>query len=298
MSVTEPRIIAILDAMVTALEPMRAQAPAPTTVRYLRVLKRYMGEKFTVDEFSSQGGAGRTPGVFVRFDGERPFRGTVGGRRKRVEAHVGVVAVSDNRRDRDSRSIVLDTLADARRRLLGRSFGLDISSLVYASEKVVVENDNLYAYAHVYMTRYSVNPTIDAGGALMLEADGQIVGTPLDNGPSSPPAPSLAVNGVAGTSRYSYDVQYLDASGVYSPWSPWSSTNAGSAVLTGVNSITASWSAVAGATQYRLRRRWAPAGVTTGIIYTGALLTFIDTGAIVANGIVEPSRGVTYDGDF
>lgn len=290
MSVTVDQI---LDGAAAALQPLLVQNGGT-----LRSAKRYMGAGFTVEDASDEGIMGRTPAVLVAFDGERPFRGTIGGRRDRVEAMITAYISSDSHRSKDDRKAVFPAADAVIPKLAKRRFGLSISPLKYGGLAPFLESEQLFVYAARFSTRYVRDYTRDPGPDLMLEADGQIVGSPLDGGPVTPLAPSLVVNGTPTTAHYAYDVQYLDASGVYSNWSPWTKTELGPAVLSGVNSITASWLAKAGATQYRLRRRWAPAGVSVGVIYTGPLLTFIDTGAIVANGNVEPARGLTYDGDF
>lgn len=289
MSVTVDNI---LDGMAAALQPLLVQNGGT-----LRSAKRYMGKGLSPEDASDEGIMGRSPSALVAFDGERPYRGTLGGRRERIEASFTVYVSSDSHRSKDDRRQIFPASDAVIPKLAKRRLGLSIDPLKYNGLTPFLESEQIFVYAARFTTRYVRDFTIDPGNDLLLAADGQIVGSPLDN-PAGPPAPSILVNGVPGTAHYAYDVQYLDASGVYSNWSPWTKTELGPAVLGVVNSITASWPAVAGATQYRLRRRWAPVGVSLGIIYAGALLTFIDTGAIVANGDVEPARGLTYDGDF
>jgi hypothetical protein len=64
-------------------------------------------------------------------------------------------------------------------------------------------------------------------------------------------------------------------------------------VLGGGKAINVTWPAQAGATAYRLRRRWSPAGgPAPGVIYTGTATHFIDDGTVAGDGNVEPVHGV------
>jgi hypothetical protein len=283
----------VLDGMVTELDPLRAAAWAQSD-RF--TLKRYMGEKFNVEDAETRGVAGRTPAVLVALAGDRPVRTTMGGRRALNELTVLAICASDSHRSKDDRAVVLSMVADVRHQLGGRHLGLPIQPLRYGGLDVVAEHEKLFAYAARFTARYRVSYAKDPGADLLLAADGQI-GPPLDP-LVGPPAPQITVNGVPGSARYGYDLQ-VQRSGSLTDFGPWAAVHNAPNTLGGANSIRVTWPAQAGAVAYRLRRRWSPAGgPVVGAIYTGAATSFIDDGTVAGNGNVEPVHGVAIQETF
>lgn len=284
--------------MVTNLAPLLLTAPSPGPLRFV---KRYAGEKFDAEQFGDRGGAGRTPGVFVAFAGERPIKTTISRRRDKVELTALAICVNDSRRSRDDRKALFTIVRSVEKQLGDTKLGgLAIKPLRYGGIQTLAENDIVYAWGVRFLTQYWIDYTVDPGSAVMQEADGQLVYPPgaLLVGPSAP-APAVAVVGTPGAARYAYDLQVLYGTAPQSDWSPWTAIATAPSPLSSVNKLTITWGAVAGATGYRLRRRWTPAGgPTAGVIFTGSALTFTDDGSVAGDGNVLPERGLTYDGDF
>lgn len=298
MDAPTPTYDQVADGMVTQLT---AQLQAPqtgvTADKPLRFVKRFMGRKFTADDFSRQGGANRTPGVFVMFDGERPVRKTIGRRRDKVEATFSAICVSDLHRNKDDRKVVLETIGSVRKQLGARQLGLSIQPLCYAGIAELIEGDKLHAYAARFTTRYWVDYTKDPGPDVITDVDGEIVYPADPSIAGAPPAaPQLAVHGAAGAGNIAYELQALYGTNPRSDWSPWARIITAPNMLSVANSVVVTWNAVAGATGYRLRRRWG--GPSQGVIYIGALLTFTDDGSVAGDGNVLPERGLNLDGDF
>jgi hypothetical protein len=283
----------VLDGVVAELDPLRAAAWAESE-RF--TLKRYMGERFNVEDAETRGVAGRTPAVLVALVGDRPVRTTIGGRRALNELTLQAICASDSHRSKDDRAVVLSMVADVRKQLGGRRLGLPIQPLRYSGIDVVAEHEKLFAYAARFTARYRVSYAKDPGADLLLAADGQI-GAPLDP-LVGPPAPTLSVNGTAGTASYGYDLQ-VQRSGSLTDFGPWASVHTAPNALGGANSIGVTWPAQAGAVAYRLRRRWSPAGgPAVGVIYTGGATSFIDDGTVAGDGNVAPVHGVALQETF
>lgn len=297
-AIASPTYDQILDGMVSALAPLNIPSSGgPTSTQYLRFNRRYMGEKFDAEQFGERGGAGRMPGVFVAFAGEKPYRTTIGRRRDRVEGSFMAICVTDSRRSRDDRRSQFVPIYDVRKTLGDRKLGLAISPLRYAGVVPVAENDAVYAHGVRFTTRYSADYTISPGSDLLLGADGQIV-YPPDGIPAAPTAPTVTVIGTAGTARYAYDVQALFAPGPASNFSAWAEIKTAPNTLSATNKLQITWTAQPGATGYVLRRRWAPTGVSIGVIFTGTATSFVDDGSVTATGGVLPARGINYHGAF
>jgi hypothetical protein len=300
MNVPTPTFDQVADAMVAQLDATMLAPPTGVTVsKPLRFVKRFMGETFTKDDFSRQGGAGRTPGVFVAFAGERTLRTTISRRRDKVEASFSAICVSDLHRNKDDRKVVLETIYGVRQNLgaRGMSFGLSMMPLRYSGIEKLIESDQLHAYAARFITRYHVDYTVNPGNDVITDVDGSIVypADPSIAGPA-PAGLGLALVGAPGAAQIAYEVQALYGTNPRSDWSLEARIKNAAAVLDATHKVTVTWAAAAGATGYRLRRRWG--GPSQGVIYTGALLTFTDDGSVAGDGNVLPERGLNLDGDF
>lgn len=298
MNAATPTYDQVADGMVAQLAAtLQAPGTGVTVDKPLRFVKRFMGRKFTADDFGRQGGAGRTPGVFITFESEKPIRKTIGRRRDKVEAAFLAICVSDLHRNKDDRKVVLETIGSVRKQLGARKLGLSMQPLVYAGIAELIESDKLHAYAARFTTRYWVDYTKDPGPDLLLEADGTIFdpADPLLAGAAAP-APNLAIHGAAGTANIAYELQVLYGTNPRSDWSPWARVTTAPNVLSVANSVIATWAAMPNATGYRLRRRWG--GPSQGVIFSGNALTFTDDGSVAGDGNVLPERGLNLDGDF
>lgn len=289
-SIASPTYDQVLNGMVTRLQPLTLAAGGS-----FHVAKRYMGERFDEQEFSLRGVAGRCPAVLVAFSGERSFRTTIGRRRDRVEATFLAICVSDSHRSKDDRAAVLGMLYAVRKQLGDTKLGLAISPLRYGGVVVVAEAEMFFAYAVRFVTRYSVDYTINPGGDVILSADGQIVYPVL----APLASPVVAIVGAPGAAVYAYDVQALFSGGPSSDFSAWTEVTNAPNALSVTNKLTIMWQPVAGASGYVLRRRWSPAGgPTAGVIYTGTATTFTDDGSVAGTGRNLPERGIDYHGAF
>jgi hypothetical protein len=106
---------------------------------------------------------------------------------------------------------------------------------------------------------------------------------------STPGTPTVAATGTNNSKAWGYEVAALDASGNVTTAASAQGTTSpahGATTLTSGNFETITWSAVTGATSYKIYRTSIPSGgspSTTGLIGTTTALTFNDTG-IAATG--------------
>lgn len=111
--------------------------------------------------------------------------------------------------------------------------------------------------------------------AIPLPASGSITVTP---------------QGTTGSTTYTYSLQACLADGTCNAAGAASTTAAGNATLSATNFNRLSWSAVAGAASYKVRRDVG--GATQGVIWSGTGLTVNDTG-LAGDGTAKPIASMT-----
>jgi len=112
---------------------------------------------------------------------------------------------------------------------------------------------------------------------------------------STPAAPAVTPTGTAGSQRWDYTVTAVSASGGETLASAAGTTASGNATLSGTNFNALSWSAVAGASSYKIYRTFvtgATSPTTTGLIGSSPTTTFNDTG-ITGNSGSSPTINTT-----
>jgi hypothetical protein len=157
------------------------------------------------------------------------------------------------------------------------------------------------------MRNASVRGNQDPGGSLPFELSpngwnhffyhllgGSVVTTGPSGGLPGATPPTVVPTGTAGTTHYGYKVTATNAAGETLP-STEGTTTTGNAALTGVNYNALTWSAVAGATGYKVYGR-ASGGPWLLIATLGAVLLYSDTGAVTPAGSppVVDSSGSAY----
>lgn len=131
--------------------------------------------------------------------------------------------------------------------------------------------------------------TASSGGAatvaIVLDTPGAVGGTNSENVANAGFGVTGFVNPTAATT-YTYSLQACLADGTCNAAGAASTTAAGHATLSASNFNRLSWSAVAGAASYKIRRDVG--GATQGVIWTGTALTVDDTG-LAGDGSAKPT---------
>jgi hypothetical protein len=110
----------------------------------------------------------------------------------------------------------------------------------------------------------------------------------------TPTAPTVAPQGTAGATSYSYKITAMSDGGE-TVGSTAGTTATGNATLSAGNFNRVTWAAVTGATAYRIYGRIGASEGLLGIVFAGATLQFDDIGAVTP-GVVPPvsGTGLTY----
>jgi hypothetical protein len=139
---------------------------------------------------------------------------------------------------------------------------------------------------------------IDAGGNLGIAGGSTLTGSTVltggQNQLATPTAPTVTPTGTAGSTNYSYTITAINAYGGETVASTAGSTSTGNATLTNANYNALSWSAVTGATGYKIYRTVASgtSPTTTGLIGSSTTTTFNDTG-LAGAGNTSPTINTT-----
>jgi hypothetical protein len=110
-----------------------------------------------------------------------------------------------------------------------------------------------------------------------------------------PAAPIITQNGTAGVTSYAYTVEALLGNGNSGASAASTTFTTGNATLTATNSLNVTFTPVAGATSYNVRRTTGGAtqGIIGNVLATGkATYTLVDTG-LSADGSVTPNLNTT-----
>lgn len=156
--------------------------------------------------------------------------------------------------------------------------GTQIGSTVFGS----TVTESLTGFTQAVLTN-TVAPSGSFTCALVVEV--LSCGAPL----TTPGAITITHGGTPASTSYSYRVTALNAYGDTLPGSI-STTATGPVTLSGTNTNILNWTAVTGATAYRVYR--TAGGATQGVIATPTTNTATDTG-IVADGTVVPTVNTT-----
>lgn len=272
----------ILDGMVSALASVTAGVGQPvSSTRYLYSAQRYMGDEFSVQEGQERGLAGRTPAARMAFLDETTIRTTIGRRRDVVDGRFGVYLATDIQRGRDSRKSLFAAMEGVKDLLGARALSLGVRPLRRVSSRPFIDNDKLLVYLDTYTTRYRVDYTKNPGSDVIADVSGQFVNDDSTHAWVRK-APTLVRNGAAGATAWGYAIVGVTAAGKRTLISPTASIANGAAVLNATDSVTVSWTAIAGVATYEVHRMTAGGTPnTTGRIGTTAALTLTDTGLAV-----------------
>lgn len=156
--------------------------------------------------------------------------------------------------------------------------GTQIGSTVFGSNAT----ESLTAFVQAVLTNTTA-PSGAAFAALVVQVNSTAVAL------TTPGAITITHGGTAGSTSYSYRVTALNAYGETLPGTL-STTASGNATLSGTNTNILNWTAVTGATAYRVYR--TAGGATQGVIGTPTSNTFTDTG-LTGNGAVVPTVAST-----
>lgn len=155
------------------------------------------------------------------------------------------------------------------------------SSQVLGPQRITVGPLLLNTLSDIYQgnTTVAAKVTAAAADSVLGNANGLIVIPPLSSGMSAPPAPTVTVQGVAGSTTYIYMVIAINSASDAVVSGMTTVTN-GNATLSATNFNAVSWSAVVGATSYKLVRIF---GAPSGVVFTGTATSFNDQGGTVTS---------------
>lgn len=165
----------VLDGMVAALRDLIPdEGEALDADHPLFSAGRYIG-RFTVADSNLDSAGGRTPAVQVAFDSERRVKEATGRRQDRVEGTYIAYCVTDKKKYRDSRAVVLSVAQAVRKRLGAHALSLPIRPLQWQSSKLAADEPAAIAYAVTFTTQYHVDYTVQPTDEEVLEsASGEI----------------------------------------------------------------------------------------------------------------------------
>jgi len=152
-----------------------------------------------------------------------------------------------------------------------------------------------------YETDQNTKVTADSSGLNPVRfAGGVIPGSIKTSQLSTPSAPTVTVQGTAGTTTDAYKVVALDQNGGTTAASGAGQATTSNATLTSSNNNLIAWTAVPGAQSYKVYRTTAGGSPSTlGVIATvaGDVLQFTDTG-VAGDSTVAPTTNLTGGGSF
>jgi hypothetical protein len=159
--VSAPTWEQIVDGMIARLDVIAIpQGGAESSTRYLRFVERYLGQLDPADPNASRKYAGRCPGVFVDFAGEKEESIAVGRRVQELEGTFLAICLTDSHRSRQDRDRIWLTCRNVRAQLVSQNLGLDMTKLRYKGLVVAADKPHLYALGLRFTTNYRLETTM------------------------------------------------------------------------------------------------------------------------------------------